>query len=337
MSLTVPENAPGAFTRGSSYTNLENSSVLAYRLQGVTVDTVIQVCRRATETYAREILNWPEGRLTKPDIFSSADAHVGAESVEQCAELFAQHLTDLYQSSSPKEDKTTLSTYPYAFIVVSPAELPHNAIVVVVAYPDRETWRLEQRLLPVDVELGQCLDSLRRGDISAGAILHRYTRCGTGEPLTLAVQSPLRDTRVFAVFSTGLTSALPLPALIDPTVERVPPSEAMLHLVADPANSQLRVTRDRMLELFPLICRDDARRGWRTKGRALNRRVFICCDNDRPAEEGVLVVRTDWDGDVQADDETLRRAGREAQVQETRVGVKEALAKAREMAGENNT
>ncbi|KAJ3472433.1 hypothetical protein NLG97_g10992 [Lecanicillium saksenae] len=95
------------------------------------------------------------------------------------------------------------------------------------------------------------------------------------------------------------------------------------------------MSRPRMLELFPLICRDDDERGWRTKGRTLNKRVFICCDNDRPCEGGVLVMRTDWDGDVQKDHAALRRAGAEANVQETRVGVKEALAKAREVAGEN--
>lgn len=96
------------------------------------------------------------------------------------------------------------------------------------------------------------------------------------------------DTRVFAVFSTRLRLALPVTALIDPATRRVLLSEATLALIADPANSHFFMSRRRMLELFPVICRDDESRGWRTLGRKLHKRVFICCDNDNPERKGCL-------------------------------------------------
>jgi len=64
----------------------------------------------------------------------------------------------------------------------------------------------------------------------------------------------------------------------------------------------------------------------------LHKKVFICCDSDEPGKKGVLVVQMDWDGDVERDDDELKKIGNDAKCEETRVGVKEALAKAREMA-----
>lgn len=112
------------------------------------------------------------------------------------------------------------------------------------------------------------------------------------------------------------------------------PSEATLALIADPANSHFFMSRRRMLELFPVICRDDESRGWRTLGRKLPKRVFICCDNDDPEEKGVLVVRMDWNGNIAQVDSALQKAESEAVLQETRVPVEGALAKARIIADE---
>lgn len=324
MEIPLPENAPGAFTDGSGYV-LDNSFILAYGLQGVSSDTVTEVCHRATETFAREVLKWPHGRLAKPDIFT-VSVKRGVDSVEQCAQHFTRHLTDLYKTVQSRE----LPTYPHAFVVITEEQLPSKAVVV-LANQANDAWHLEQRLLPVNVELAMQLESLRLGDITKQDILDHYKHCNTAEPLVLAVQPPPKDARVFAVFSTGLKAALPLAALIDPTTERVPPSEASLQLIADPVTCQLYMTRPHMLELFPVICRDDERRGWRTKGRTLHRQVFICCDNDKPKEKGLLIMKTDWDGNIDQDEKALRKAGSEATIQETRVTVEEALAKAREM------
>jgi len=50
--------------------------------------------------------------------------------------------------------------------------------------------------------------------------------------------------------------------------------------------------------------------GW--EGRAYVAKSSICCDNDEPGEQWVLVVRMDWDIMVVKDDEELQRTGEKA-------------------------
>jgi hypothetical protein len=61
----------------------------------------------------------------------------------------------------------------------------------------------------------------------------------------------------------------------------------------------------------------------------LHKKVFICCDNDKPEEKVVLVMQLEWDGNTEKDDQELKDVGKAAKVHGTRVGVKEALARAR--------
>ncbi|KAJ5512299.1 hypothetical protein N7463_001851 [Penicillium fimorum] len=119
----------------------------------------------------------------------------------------------------------------------------------------------------------------------------------------------------FAISSTGFASALPLPALFHPSTDEVQPSEAVLDLIGDPEMSRLQMSWERMKHLFPVICRDDECQGWRTNGMKLNKKVFICCDNDKPEEKGVLVVKIKWDGDTEKDDTELKNVGATAKVQ----------------------
>lgn len=327
MSIGLPDNASEVFNRSCSF-NVDNSAILAYSLAEVTSKSLNKICDRATESYARNVLNWPNGRLAKPNIFAAA-SQVELKDVEQCAKHFVQHLHTLYQSEPCKE----LPIYPFAFIVISKADLPENAIAV-LAYQENEVWRLGKRLIPIETRLGLSLESLRMGDISQQDIMNEFRGTEPRIPQERADEPPTKDKRVFAVFSTGLKSALPMPALIDPTTDKVQPSETTLDLIADPENSHFYMSRQRMLELFPIICRDDERRGWRTKGRKLHKNVFICCDNDNPEQKGVVVISMDWDGETDQNNETLKKVGSEAPLTEIRVGVKEALLKAREVADE---
>lgn len=61
----------------------------------------------------------------------------------------------------------------------------------------------------------------------------------------------------------------------------------------------------------------------------LHKSVFICCDNNKPEEKGILVMQIEWDGNTEKVDEELKSAKKTARVHETRVEAKEALAKAR--------
>lgn len=64
----------------------------------------------------------------------------------------------------------------------------------------------------------------------------------------------------------------------------------------------------------------------------LHKKVFICCDNDKPEEKGVLATQMEWDDYTEKGDKELMNAEKMAKVHETRAEIKEALAKAREIA-----
>ncbi len=174
MAIPLPKSAADAFSRGEHY-NLDNSAILAYGLQGVASKQVQEICDRATESYAKQVLNWPNGQLAKPDIFIPA-SESSPENVAQCAERFVQHLNGLY----PLEKGRELRTYPHAFVVICKGKLP-DTVLVVIAYQENETWCLKQRSVPIDVELGLSLDSLRFGDITEEDILNKFKNDETEE------------------------------------------------------------------------------------------------------------------------------------------------------------
>lgn len=328
MGIDLPPDASDLFDQGTQYA-VDDGKVFGYGLKDVTTAMVQETCNQATESYAKEVLKWPNGRLAKPDIFSPVDEGV-FENLSDCTKHFLKHLRDLFKSSPPNK----VPTYPHAFIAVSKNEMPSNATLI-LAYKSCGLWQLKHRSVPVKVELGQSVDSLRMGDETMKDILDRYagdsptktTAQGCGE-----AESRPTDKWAFAVFSTGLASALLLPALVDPSTDEVQPSEAMLDLIGDPETSRFLMSRERMKQLFPVLCRDDERRGWRTNGMKLHKNVFICCDNDKPEEKGVLVMQMEWDNNTEKDNKELKNAGKTAKVHEARVEVKEALAKARETA-----
>jgi hypothetical protein len=52
-----------------------------------------------------------------------------------------------------------------------------------------------------------------------------------------------------------------------------------------------------------------------------HKNVFICRDNDKPEEKGVLVMQLEWDGNTKKDDKELKHAGKSANVHETRISL----------------
>ncbi|KAF5982006.1 hypothetical protein FBULB1_4508 [Fusarium bulbicola] len=101
---------------------LENSIVLVYGLHDVTHQDVQQACDFATETYAKKILNWPNGRLEKPEIFK-VESHDGQlRDSNDCFERFVGHCH-----------------------------------------------------VPIEVELGLAVESLRLGDVTETDMLDQFT------------------------------------------------------------------------------------------------------------------------------------------------------------------
>lgn len=86
------------------------------------------------------------------------------------------------------------------------------------------------------------------GDMTTKDVLDRYVGDGQKKPTDqhYGDSDDFRppDKWAFAVFSTSLTSALPLPTLIDPSTDEVRPSETMLDLIGDPKTSQFQIFRE---------------------------------------------------------------------------------------------
>ncbi|KAJ5126135.1 hypothetical protein N7448_005447 [Penicillium atrosanguineum] len=237
MCIELPPGASGVFDQGNQYAD-DDGKVLGYGLKGVTTAMVHEACDQAIESYTKAILNWPNGRLAKPDIFSPVDEGT-FEDLGACTTHFVRHLQDLFDSSPSKQ----VPAHPHSFIAISKDEVSPNAILV-LAYKSHGLWQVEHCLVPVQVELGQSVDSLRMGDETAKDILDRYASDGltkTTEQASSDSSSQPTDKWAFAVFSTRLASALPLPALINPSTDEVQPSEATLDLIGDPETGRFQM------------------------------------------------------------------------------------------------
>ncbi|RJE26852.1 hypothetical protein PHISCL_00764 [Aspergillus sclerotialis] len=326
MDIQLPPNAIQAFNQGNKFA-IDNGRILAYGLRKVTIAMVEDVCEQVTKSYAKEILKWPNGRLEKPEIFKAVDQGP-FENLNACCEHFIRYLHAMFNSSPPYQ----IPTFPHAFIAVSRDDMP-SKVVLAVAYQVYGLWKLEHRLVPVNAELGLHIESLRMGDEDPIDLLNNYTYDPAKKiSINDKIHPRYSNEWAFAVFSTGLGPARSLLSLIDPLTDEVQPSGARINLMSDPKTRRKQMTGQRMKQLFPIICRDDELRNWRTNGMKLHKRVLICCDNDNPKEKGVLVMRMEWDGNTNKDDEELKNAGEATKVHETRVAVDEALARANEIA-----
>ncbi|KAG7419683.1 hypothetical protein Forpe1208_v003432 [Fusarium oxysporum f. sp. rapae] len=159
------------FEKGN-YQALENSMILAYGLHDVMTEDVQKACDMATETYAKEILNWPNGRLEKPEIFKVESPDEGLRDLDDCIERFVGHLHDVFEASPPKD----LPTYPHAFVVMDENCLKADATAtLVLAHKPDDKWKVQHCSVPIEVELGLAVESLRLGDVTETDMLDQFT------------------------------------------------------------------------------------------------------------------------------------------------------------------
>ncbi|KAF5671878.1 hypothetical protein FDENT_10724 [Fusarium denticulatum] len=170
MAQPTSQYASRAFEKGNHHA-LENSTVLAYGLHGVTAADVQKACEIATETYAKKILNWPNGRLEKPEIFK-VESHDGQlRDSNDCFERFIDHLHDVFETSPPKD----LPVYPHAFVIMDGSCLEKDATaMLVLAHKPEDEWRVGHCHVPIEVELGLAVESLRLGDVTETDVLDQF-------------------------------------------------------------------------------------------------------------------------------------------------------------------
>ncbi|KAH7179949.1 uncharacterized protein B0J16DRAFT_403317 [Fusarium flagelliforme] len=162
------------FEKGSHYA-LDNAPIIVFPANGTTSSAAQKICDQATESYARKVLNWPNGRLDKPDIFEIYTGDEKLEDLNGCIETFVNLLRTALKPApeppvqSPAED---LPMYPHAFIIVDGRHDGH--VTLVLACEIEHGWKLEHCLVPVDVELGMAVESLRMGDITEQDLLDQF-------------------------------------------------------------------------------------------------------------------------------------------------------------------
>ncbi|PNP82115.1 hypothetical protein FNYG_04304 [Fusarium nygamai] len=127
MAQKTSQHASHLFEKGAHHA-LENSTVLTYGLHDVTTSDVQKACDIATETFAKKILNWPNGRLEKPEIFKVESRDEQLRDSNDCFELFIGHLHDAFEASPPKD----LPTYPHALIIMDGSCLEKDATATLV-------------------------------------------------------------------------------------------------------------------------------------------------------------------------------------------------------------
>ena len=123
----------------------------------------------------RKILNWPNGRLAKPDIFEVHTGDGKLKGLDDCIELFVNLIRKALDSTpqapagNPAEE---LPMYPHAFIILDGQN--DGYVTLVLACESEEGWKVEQCLVPVDFELGMTVESLRMGDITEEDVLVQF-------------------------------------------------------------------------------------------------------------------------------------------------------------------
>jgi hypothetical protein len=310
------------------YYVLDDSEIFVFSHNGEEKQ-VRNKCTDAEESYARQALGWPKGRLAKPSIFRESTTRPG--DIQACVTQFVHHIGQLLEHKTHEGPKQ-LEVYPFAFVVFDYDDPSGQVTVVVALKGEDDQWSLDSCRIPLEVRLGQELDGLRMGDISTQDLVSSY---GLSTPPATAQQSrssssqpSSQDHWSFAIFSTGLPNALSLPAWIDASTDSVHPTKASVDLIGNPKDSRYQMKWEGVKALFPIACRDTKK----ADGMKMHRHIFICCDNDDPHNEGLLLINVDWDENVDRSGAELGAVGKQLEHTETRVQLSECLQKARGMA-----
>ncbi|KAI7214136.1 hypothetical protein KC333_g6174 [Hortaea werneckii] len=310
------------------YYVLDDSEIFVFSCSGEEKQVRIK-CTNAEESYARQVLGWPKGRLAKPSIFRESTTRPG--NIQACVTQFVHHIGQLLERKA-HEDSNELEVYPFAFVVFDHDDPSSQVTVMVALKGEDDQWSLESCRIPLEVQLGQKLDSLRMGDISEQDLVSSYgissPPATAQQPRSSSSQTSSQDHWSFAIFSTGLPNALSLPAWIDARTDSVHPTKASVDLIGNPKDSRYQMKWEYVKALFPIACRDTKK----ADGIKMHRHIFICCDNDDPQSEGLLLINVDWDENVDRSDEELKAVGEQLEHTETRVQLSECLQKARDMA-----
>lgn len=169
MDIQLPADAGRLLNQAATRHNFDSCKVLAYKLESQEENDVQQVCDGATDSYARKVLYWPNGRLAKPEIFEIVDSQTPFEDISACVQHFVHHLRTLLESNPPY----MLPTYSEAFIATSKNVLPGRTTLVLLHKPDGQEWRVDCVKCPIEVELGLTVTSLTIVDETAANVLER--------------------------------------------------------------------------------------------------------------------------------------------------------------------
>lgn len=139
----------------SSY--LDDSLMRVYFLEPVTSVEAASTCKRAHDTYAREVLGCPDSGIEPPDLFKIHDTERKTfHNVEECWKDFMIFLQSTY---SDREYPESPLEFPLGVIVLTAPDSERATLVC--CFEENGLWNVGSCLIPIDAELGMHAQTLK--------------------------------------------------------------------------------------------------------------------------------------------------------------------------------
>ncbi|KAI5196468.1 hypothetical protein E4T39_07781 [Aureobasidium subglaciale] len=339
--LQIPPSAIGTLTHAYTGRASDDSRIDVYFLSSsdLSSTSLVSVCDSLTASYVRDyfgddqVEGYQQFLTPIPSPFAC---------VQDCIDDHFDRLDKwLLDHPAPERD---VAIYPYGIVVFERDE--QNALLVHIDSINK-TWHIGSLRLPV-ADLSLEVTSLIMGDEHFGDLCYkRDIRVPQNDP---NIDENYKDHHKhesglwknnaprFAVFSTGLTHALPVTGMLDNSYNDVPFGHSDVELYGLD-NARYIGDKTKLRAQFLVNVAADQRGEKRHEGkgpcpscRPLHKSIFIEVDNDDPRVKGVLVCKMVLDESLDAkSDEQLAEIGRMARVEMKRVGVVFAVATAKAM------
>lgn len=220
-----------------------------------------------------------------------------------------------------REDK---SLHPTLFIVAQHPDYPKYGVLLVdlervdtcriktsealsavmnlmIANMDWEDFKEDELPLPPSTRAGEKANT--RTSNQAGS-----QRPGQSQPSSA-------PSHTFAVYTTAGADMTSIRALLEPNWRDKAPKTHLCESIASYTDSP--DPWNQLIKHHPWNCR---------RNKRLHRQWFICADKKDPKEGGVLLVRIDWDGNIEMDPNELLKIGERADIRTERSVVENAIA-----------
>ncbi|KAL1297450.1 hypothetical protein AAFC00_004977 [Neodothiora populina] len=321
------------------HTNTDLGKWRLYSIINTTDETMTELCDAALKSYNDEVLHIPEEELQDLIFIETAheNRHCPGKDVQFIFDAHIKSLKTILEQDDNGEPANDHQIYPFGFVAMTKPDWRESGLTVVHCDKDRGKWKVRRCTVPFK-DFGLPLTSLAMGDEYFDEVIEQYRHMRDSNedqddgPDNQGGAVPYGEWQ-FAVFGSAVPPALSsATALGDPRADSFPIEELSLDMIGAG-----NMTGEQLLEKFPV---DVARANnpilpnGRTRPLQRHPSLFIDIDKSLPDEDGVLIVKMDWDEDVSRSEDPLREAGRNSHVETRQCEAKLALSTIRAMANE---